>query len=96
MAGTTAEPFTSCTVKVRIGARLPDLLSTPYPNLGSFRITGVSGPSARVDGQSTTQAGDTRFVLTAVRAGTTRITAYCLGPGSAPGLILTLTVDVSN
>ena len=96
MVRTTGEPFTSCTAKVRIGVRLPVLLSSPYPNLESFRITGVSGPSARVDGQSTTQAGDARFVLTAVRTGTTRITAYCLGLGSAPGLNLTLTVDVSS
>jgi hypothetical protein len=96
MTGTIAEPFTSCTAKLRIGAQLPVLLRTPYPNLEPFRIAGVSGPSARVDGQSTTQAGDTRFVLTAVRTGTTRITAYCLGPGSAPGLNLTLTVDVST
>lgn len=96
MVGTTAEPSTSCTAKLRIGAHLPVLLRTPHPNLESFRITGVSGPSTRVDGQSTTQAGDTRFVLTAVRTGTTRITATCPGPYSAPGLDLILTVDVSN
>jgi hypothetical protein len=99
IAGTTAEPSTSCAAKLRNGARLPVLLRTPNSKPGyvtSFRITGVSGPSASVDGQSTTQVGDTRFVLTAIRTGTTRITATCPGPINAPSITLTLTVDVSN
>ncbi|MFL4907578.1 hypothetical protein ACJ6WF_31355 [Streptomyces sp. MMS24-I2-30] len=96
MAGTTAEPYTSCTVTLRIGARLPVLLRTPYPNQEAFRIAGITGSSTRVNDRTSTQAGDTRFVLIAVRAGTTRITASCPGPHSAPGIGLTITGDVSE